>query len=227
MAPVIMGNPDRPGLGAELTNSFCRADPDIAADFARVTFFSDNREDLPWVKTPTLILQCSEDVIAPDAVGEYVHRRMPSSQLVRMRATGHCPNLSGGDGRRPVRACAVWIPVHASRRDHRPGQPDVDRLDAAHARIAGVGHKVSVAARHVDHSNLDEAQHRFVRLLKSSAENMLKLLNHVRARRRLPVFLQPAAGRSQSLITSRRSQKRLTVLSGGAKRWDMRRPFLV
>jgi sigma-B regulation protein RsbQ len=94
MAPVIMGNPDRPELGAELTNSFCRADPDIAADFARVTFFSDNREDLPWVKTPTLILQCAEDVIAPDSVGEYVHRRMPSSQLVRMRATGHCPNLS-------------------------------------------------------------------------------------------------------------------------------------
>lgn len=94
MAPVIMGNPDRPELGAELTNSFCRADPDIAADFARVTFLSDNREDLPGVKTQTLILQCSEDVIAPDAVGEYVHRRMPSSQLVRMRATGHCPNLS-------------------------------------------------------------------------------------------------------------------------------------
>ena len=97
MAPVIMGNPDRPELGAELTNSFCRADPDIAADFARVTFFSDNREDLPWVKTPTLILQCAEDVIAPDSVGEYVHRRMPSSQLVRMRATGHCPNLSAPD----------------------------------------------------------------------------------------------------------------------------------
>jgi sigma-B regulation protein RsbQ len=94
MAPVIMGNPGRPELGAELTNSFCRTDPDIAADFARVTFFSDNRQDLAQVTTPTLILQCSEDVIAPDSVGEYVHRQMPASQLVRMRATGHCPNLS-------------------------------------------------------------------------------------------------------------------------------------
>jgi sigma-B regulation protein RsbQ len=94
MAPVIMGNPERPELGSELTNSFCRTDPDIAADFARVTFLSDNRQDLPAVTTPALILQCSEDVIAPAAVGDYVHRSMPSSQLVTMRATGHCPNLS-------------------------------------------------------------------------------------------------------------------------------------
>ncbi len=97
MAPVIMANADRPELGAELTNSFCRTEPDIAADFARVTFFSDNREDLAGVRVPTLILQCSDDVIAPDSVGEYVHRQMPVSQLVRMRATGHCPNLSAPD----------------------------------------------------------------------------------------------------------------------------------
>ena len=94
MAPVIMGNPDRPELGSELTNSFCRTDPEIAADFARVTFLSDNRQDLSAVTTPALILQCSDDVIAPAAVGDYVHRSMPSSRLVRMRATGHCPNLS-------------------------------------------------------------------------------------------------------------------------------------
>ena len=94
MAPVIMGNKDRPELSAELTNSFCRTDPDIAAHFARVTFLSDNREDLPTVGTPTLILQCSDDVIAPNAVGEYVHRHMPASRLVTMKATGHCPNLS-------------------------------------------------------------------------------------------------------------------------------------
>jgi sigma-B regulation protein RsbQ len=97
MAPVIMGNPDRPQLGTELTNSFCRADPEIAAHFARVTFLSDNRQDLAQVRTPALILQCSEDVIAPHSVGEYVHRQMPASQLVVMRATGHCPNLSAPD----------------------------------------------------------------------------------------------------------------------------------
>jgi sigma-B regulation protein RsbQ len=94
MAPAIMGNPERPELGEELTNSFCRADPDIAAHFARVTFFSDNRQDLRQVDIPTLILQCSEDVIAPRAVGDYVHRQIPRSQLVVMKATGHCPNLS-------------------------------------------------------------------------------------------------------------------------------------
>lgn len=94
MAPIIMANPDRPELGEELTNSFCRTDPEIAKQFARATFLSDNRSDLQDIKTRTLILQCSEDVIAPTAVGEYVHRHLPNSELVTMRATGHCPNLS-------------------------------------------------------------------------------------------------------------------------------------
>jgi sigma-B regulation protein RsbQ len=94
MAPVIMGNPDRPELGEELTNSFCRTDPDIARQFARVTFLSDNRDDLAAVDVPTLVLQCSADVIAPDAVGQYVHESIAGSVLTRLAATGHCPNLS-------------------------------------------------------------------------------------------------------------------------------------
>ncbi len=94
MAPVIMGNPDRPELGSELTNSFCRTDPEIARHFARVTFLSDNRADLPKVAARTLVLQCSEDVIAPRCVGEYVQRQIPGSELVLLEATGHCPNLS-------------------------------------------------------------------------------------------------------------------------------------
>jgi len=94
MAPVIIGNADRPELAEELTNSFCRADPDIAAHFAEVTFLSDNRDDLGKVTTPALILQCSDDVIAPDAVGRYVHERIPHSVFVQLEATGHCPNLS-------------------------------------------------------------------------------------------------------------------------------------
>jgi sigma-B regulation protein RsbQ len=94
MAPAIMGNPERPELGDELTNSFCRTDPDIAKAFARVTFTSDNRADLPHVTARTLILQCSDDIIAPAQVGDYVHRNMPNSHLVNLKATGHCPNLS-------------------------------------------------------------------------------------------------------------------------------------
>jgi sigma-B regulation protein RsbQ len=97
MAPVIMGNADRPELGEELTNSFCRTDPEIARHFARVTFTSDNRADLPKVPVRTLILQCSEDVIAPLAVGAYCRERMPGSELVVLKATGHCPNLSAPD----------------------------------------------------------------------------------------------------------------------------------
>ncbi len=94
MAPAIMGNPDRPELAAELANSFCRTDPEIARHFARVTFLADNRADLPRVRTRSLVLQCSEDAIAPLAVGEYVHRHLADSRLAVMRATGHCPNLS-------------------------------------------------------------------------------------------------------------------------------------
>jgi sigma-B regulation protein RsbQ len=94
MAPAIMGRPDRPELGAELTNSFCRTDPTIAREFARVTFLSDNRADLAAVTVPTLVLQCRDDIIAPTSVGEYVHRQIPGSELVVMDATGHCPNLS-------------------------------------------------------------------------------------------------------------------------------------
>jgi sigma-B regulation protein RsbQ len=81
----------------ELTESFCRTDPDLARRFAAVTFLSDNRADLPGVTTPTLVLQCSEDVIAPPVVGDYVHRSVPGSTLVTLRATGHCPNLSAPD----------------------------------------------------------------------------------------------------------------------------------
>jgi sigma-B regulation protein RsbQ len=94
MAPVIMGNEDRPELSAELTNSFCRTDPAIAEHFARVTFLSDNRDDLPRVATPSLVLQCAHDAIAPEAVGAYVHDRLPHSRYVALHATGHCPNLS-------------------------------------------------------------------------------------------------------------------------------------
>lgn len=94
MAPMIMGNADRPELGAELTASFCRTDPEIQKRFARATFLSDNRSDLDLVKLPTLVLQCSDDVIAPACVGEYVHAKIPGSTLVKLKATGHCPNLS-------------------------------------------------------------------------------------------------------------------------------------
>ncbi len=94
MAPVMMANPERGELAEELSNSFCRSNPDIAKEFARTTFFSDKRHLLPKVNIPTLILQCSEDVIAPEEVGVYMHEKIKDSQLVVMEATGHCPNLS-------------------------------------------------------------------------------------------------------------------------------------
>ncbi|MGW6735440.1 alpha/beta fold hydrolase [Streptomyces sp. NPDC055013] len=94
MAPVIMGNPDRPELSEELTNSFCRTDPDIARVFARVTFLSDNRDDLAKVTVPTLVAQCSSDAIAPPEVGAFVQSQIAGSRLVTLNATGHCPQLA-------------------------------------------------------------------------------------------------------------------------------------
>ena len=94
MAPVIMKNEDRPELAAELAESFCRTDPAIAKHFARVTFLSDNREDLLRLGVPSLVMQCSEDNIAPHAVGEFVHRQLAGSRFVSLKATGHCPHLS-------------------------------------------------------------------------------------------------------------------------------------
>ncbi|WP_318205564.1 alpha/beta hydrolase [Streptomyces sp. SCL15-4] len=94
MAPVIMGNAERPELGEELKNSFCATDPDMARVFARTTFLSDSRDDLKGVRVPTLVLECVQDVIAPREVGAFVHRTVPGSRLVTLDATGHCPHLS-------------------------------------------------------------------------------------------------------------------------------------
>jgi sigma-B regulation protein RsbQ len=94
MAPMIVGNADRPHLGEELTESFCRMAPDVAEAFATATFLSDHRDVLPRVTVPTLVLQCQDDVIAPVSVGAYVAHQVPQGELVLLAATGHCPNLS-------------------------------------------------------------------------------------------------------------------------------------
>jgi sigma-B regulation protein RsbQ len=97
MAPVIMGNPDRPELQDELAETFCRVDPEHARVFARTTFLSDNRADLPRIPLPTLVIECAQDAIAPREVGAYVHDHVPDSQLVTLDATGHCPHVSAPD----------------------------------------------------------------------------------------------------------------------------------
>jgi sigma-B regulation protein RsbQ len=94
LAPAIMKNPDRPELGEELTESFCSTDPVIARNFAEATFLADNRDDLPRVTVPSLILQCSEDMVAPENVGRYVNENLPQSTFRQMKATGHCPHMS-------------------------------------------------------------------------------------------------------------------------------------
>lgn len=94
LAPNIMANKDRPNLGEELTESFCTTDPVIARQFAEATFFSDNRKDLKKIKKPSLLLQCSEDIIAPMEVGQYLAKNLPNATLRIMKATGHCPHMS-------------------------------------------------------------------------------------------------------------------------------------
>jgi sigma-B regulation protein RsbQ len=97
LAPAIMKNPDRPELGEELTASFCSTDPIIARNFAAATFLADNRDDLARVTVPSLILQCSDDMVAPQQVGEYIHGQLAGSTLRVMKATGHCPHMSHPD----------------------------------------------------------------------------------------------------------------------------------
>ena len=94
MAPAIVANADRPELGEELTEAFCRMDPEVAQTFARATFLTDTRDVLPRISARTLVLQCREDIIASEAVGRYVADQVPRAELVLMQATGHCPNLS-------------------------------------------------------------------------------------------------------------------------------------
>ena len=107
MAPVIMGNPERPELGKELTESFCRMDPDMARQFAHVTFSSDSRSDLPRVSVPTLVIQCSQDVVAPVEVGAYVRDAIPGASMAMLDATGHCPHLSAPD--QTIRAVSDFV----------------------------------------------------------------------------------------------------------------------
>lgn len=115
LAPVVMKNDDRPDLTRELAESFCSTDPEITRQFAQVTFFSDNRDDLPHVTVPSLVLQCTEDTIAPDAVGAYVHEHLPGSTLVRMKATGHCPHMSHPE--ETAEAIKAYLAEHGSRRN--------------------------------------------------------------------------------------------------------------
>ncbi|WP_129336137.1 alpha/beta fold hydrolase [Cellulomonas endophytica] len=107
IAPVIVGRPDRPELGEELTASFCRADPAIARRFARVTFLSDSRADLARVRTPALVVQSREDAIAPPEVGRYVHEHLAGSRLVVLDTVGHTPNLSAPA--QLVEAMRAWV----------------------------------------------------------------------------------------------------------------------
>jgi sigma-B regulation protein RsbQ len=119
LAPAIMKNPDRPELSAELEASFCSTDPVIAKNFAEATFFADNRGDLAAVKVPSLIMQCSDDMIAPSSVGEYLSRELPGSTLATLRATGHCPHMSHPDETIAVMREYLRTPVS---REHRSTQ---------------------------------------------------------------------------------------------------------
>jgi sigma-B regulation protein RsbQ len=113
LGPAIMKNADRPELAAELTESFCSTDPTIARRFAEATFFADNRADLAAVRAPSLIMQCSDDIIAPREVGEYLHRNLAGSTLRVLRATGHCPHMS--DPAETIEAIRDYLAGRAGR----------------------------------------------------------------------------------------------------------------
>ena len=115
LAPAIMKNPEHPELSQELEASFCSTDPVIARRFAEATFFSDNRADLAAVRVPSLVMQCSEDIIAPDSVGEFLARALPGSTLRHLRATGHCPHMSHPEETIAVMREYLRSPVHGAK----------------------------------------------------------------------------------------------------------------
>ena len=122
IAPAIMQNPERPELSGELEASFCSTDPVIARRFAEATFFADNRADLAAVLVPSLIMQCSDDIIAPTAVGEYLSRELPGSTLHKLQATGHCPHMSHPDETIVVMRNYLRTPVAEQRAEQRGEQ---------------------------------------------------------------------------------------------------------
>ena len=94
MAPLIMGHPERPELAWELESSLNRMDVGLARHFARVSFNCDLRQELELLNTPTTILQCGEDNMVPEVVGEFMRETIPDCALVKLHASGHCPHLS-------------------------------------------------------------------------------------------------------------------------------------
>lgn len=115
MAPLIMGNADRPELGEGLANSFCATDPAIAREFARVTFYSDNQSYLPLLKIESLTLQCAEDMLAPLQIGAYINEHTPYNSITHLRATGHCPHLSAPEETvSAIRSYLKTAPMHQS-----------------------------------------------------------------------------------------------------------------
>lgn len=119
LAPVVMGNPDRPDLTTDLETTFCSIDPGMARQFAKVTFFADNRADLARVTTPALIIQDANDAVAPRHVGEYVHRQLPASRLTVLEVTGHCPHVSHPS--ETVAAIRAYLAARALEREGATG----------------------------------------------------------------------------------------------------------
>ena len=113
MAPVIMANPDRPALAADLAARFCAMDPLIALRWARATFLTDLRPVVPLIPVPTRVLQCADDAIAGPAVGEWVASHLPNGRLLRLEASGHCPQMSHPAEVARVLLAALETPVTA------------------------------------------------------------------------------------------------------------------
>ncbi|MBE7941559.1 MULTISPECIES: alpha/beta hydrolase [Ramlibacter] len=94
MAPVIMGESHPPGYAREIEDAFCATLPEAFRQFARATFEGDFRARLPQLVKPVLVLQCTEDVVAPRSVGEYMATTLPDARLVLVPTQGHVPQMA-------------------------------------------------------------------------------------------------------------------------------------
>ena len=93
-SPIAVNAPDQPEIAEHFAATLRRIPPEHALTVLCSILQSDHRADLARLRTPTLVIQSSEDFFVPQAVAEYLHRHIAHSQLAQIEARGHFPHLT-------------------------------------------------------------------------------------------------------------------------------------
>jgi sigma-B regulation protein RsbQ len=91
---LAMRNADKPFLAEAFAQTLSALRPDIALIIAKAIFESDHRNDLAKLNIPALIVQTSNDIAVPRAIGDYMNMHIPVSRLTTVATEGHFPQMS-------------------------------------------------------------------------------------------------------------------------------------